>query len=539
MLFCFVSESQAQTPSILAISQKEIGDAQGNKIQLSFIVSSRTDELELTKATFSDDVTTDASIKKELVTINNPVPVHSDKLILVSIPFGEGKAIQPKNTVATFTFTPKGGGNSGSPYTVNFIGSELTNVFQNIRKAADIDELKRNLKEKDDHIARIEKLLPQPKLEWRVVESYRRLRFEATTTKKEGATISIVFKCNGKDAPNERFISPDAPVVLDHVISDTTCDVAVSEKQPPTAITDRLLVSSTQGKSSFTTLKNDITPVLESNPAKQDKTLSQTKVFIPLRLSGVARVEADLYKITPGKPLEKVNAKEVIKGTLKDCVGKIAETVDRCQEDVTFEVPSMGFGSKYRMVVSGYGDDPLRAPATLTREFDSLPETFTKSILITFTKTGMKFTALTGDVESALTVAPEWANNVTATLPFASQTSKQSKDPFLELSPSEWLAGVSNQEMGASAPAASAPAPPKQLKINFAVSAKDGTDRVAKSSVTFTLDAPPEKKSNDLKNFVSKAAKVMAGKSSGGDAELSFSTVGGAIASLISIFAGL
>jgi hypothetical protein len=49
-LFSFLCDVQAQTPSILNLSQKEISDGQGDRIQLSFAVSAQTEELELTKA---------------------------------------------------------------------------------------------------------------------------------------------------------------------------------------------------------------------------------------------------------------------------------------------------------------------------------------------------------------------------------------------------------------------------------------------------------------------------------------------------------
>jgi hypothetical protein len=539
MLLSIVGTCLAQeTPSILSISQKQISDERGDSVQISCILSQNTESISVTEATFFTATST-GQITSPIAVGSPTAQPNGTRIIEISLSYGENKQIQPNYTSVSVKLIPTSTGKTGGPYTVAFSATELGKVFNALRDQRSKERLEEDIARQSRDIESLKSILSKfrPKLEWDVVEGFNALRFDATSTKD--AQITIKATCEGNVSTD--IISLKANVVgqlRKEFSNPVRCSFEVSENNPPAEESQRLVISA-KGKTMFSTPNLENKPTLAFNPAKQLKALSPTKVTLPLSLSNADRIEIDLDRQRSGQPSERITKDAPVKKDLKNCRNISANAGDGCLEDVTVDLPRMDPSTDYQLLIRAYNNDPLSKPVEITGKVTSLPERFTQSILLTFTKKGVKFTALTGAVEAEIDVAPEWVDKKDAPLPFKKVTSVKGKDPSIELSTADWLASLVNtKQVGDSS---SATTPPKQLRFGINIQAKDDTGRSEPYSLTLAVDSSdaPNKKESEIKKFFSKAVAVANDNRTGDNPSLKFNTVGGAIASIIGLLVGL
>lgn len=110
---------QAQTPSILGISQKHLSGEQGDMILLTVTASGETESLSIDEATFTANNGSTGNLAKPVLTDLKPISGSTSKQSEITISFGTNKTILPDYKVAALKIVPVRSGGNGHPYIFN------------------------------------------------------------------------------------------------------------------------------------------------------------------------------------------------------------------------------------------------------------------------------------------------------------------------------------------------------------------------------------------------------------------------------------
>lgn len=552
LFICFLVITKAQdSPSIIGGSHQTYIDSNGQSlIRISLFVSQNTESILVEEAKFYEPPGASGDIGKSEIKPRPPETMagSTSKLITIDISFGEDKTIKPTYTNFSLKVAPKKDDVMGQPYSINFSPKETEGIFKALRDNRSNNVLEEQLKEKQKEIDNLKDSLSKfrPVFEWRVIRGYQKLKFtgifKGTVTKKS-AQIKIEKRCPQEESLNvEVSTNSDFDREFDNIPVTSTCEFKVTEVNPSTNDGEKLTIVAKDG-ASFSPLSEKKIPSISLNSAQRVEAKSKTKVIIPLKVANADHLKVQLFKIRDGQEDEFIDTEP----NVEISGGCRNNNINPCSEKTDVVFNKMEYGQKYKLKLSLYSSDPLQDPAILPDVlFNSLSNNFTKSILVTFTEKGIKFTALTGEVKAKLTIAPSLISSAGAKTDGFTTSNNPTfeKDPFIEVDPTGWLTEASNKEnLGQPnyRPNGATPAQEQSAtrQLQFDVTVTDENGRKETSNISLAIGTPPKKTDRSVKSFVGKVIQNFSGVNSGGNPSLKFNTIGGAIASILGLLIGL